>query len=145
MSREIKKSFFFLPATLNLLEHYGLISNPTFSPRVPKTFEDMPGDINFSIHDEYTGVPIDEPEENENDDELEINDSMAGEEADSIEDNQKETFNNLVLDESVGEAGEDLFKDLNMGEIKKDMFSDMAKDLDMEEDTDKDDNTWTLW
>ena len=45
-----------------------------FIPKIPKTFEDMPGEINFSIHDEYTGVPIEESDEiQEEDDSEDIN------------------------------------------------------------------------
>ena len=101
-------SFFLFPASLNLLEHFGLISNPTFIPKVPKTFEEMPGEINFSIHDEYTGVPIEESDEiQEEGDPDDFNPEKEAKDDNETDENEiKETINHQENSDEPIESAE---------------------------------------
>ena len=127
-------SFFLFPASLNLLEHYGLISNPTFTPKVPKTFEEMPGEINFSIHDEYTGIPIEEsdeiPAEGDPDDINQENDAKDDNETDENE--IKETINHQENSDEPIESEETNYLNNNA-------------DDDNADDDDDDNDAWSLW
>ena len=103
-----------------------------FIPKVPKTFEEMPGEINFSIHDEYTGVPIEESDEIQvEDDPDDLNPEKDDEETDKNE--IKETMNHQENSDEPIESAE------------TNSHNNAAADDVVDDDDDVDDDNWSLW
>ena len=106
------------------MEHYGLISNPLFVPKTQRTFEDMPGEISFSIHDEYTGVPIVESDESQEED---------GNEP-VYEDNEEGVVNESKTVEKLDEDNN----------VKETVNEDNTKD-NKDKKSDENDDSWIIW
>ena len=96
----------------------------------------MPGEINFSIHDEYTGVPIVESEESE----IQATDEADGDDGETKESVTDDVDNDIPADIESNNI-ENLDED---SDIKETVYKEKTQE-NKDENNDNNGDGWTIW